>query len=178
MNLLNSATRTAAAESVPSASSPNPSPPPFPTALSSLSAKSLFFLQLSHVAVAVQEMETARRGGCVASQSSWSFYISSLSLSLSLSVPLFFPHCPSRIAVCPLSLSSSLSPSLFSIPRSRCGASLETRATSEPARVSSFLSRARPFQSARSRRNGRRDEEEGGSEGEAGREDRVSFVTR
>lgn len=56
-------------------------------------------------------------------------------------LPAFFPHCPSYRwrALCFFPLVS------LSLPRSRRGASLETRTTSEPARVSSFLSLGPPF---------------------------------
>lgn len=163
MNLLNSGTRAA--------ERPICFPPPFPHhPLSSLSAKSFFYGSLTSRSRYRKWKRRLRRVIVI-------MVILHICRSLILSFTVRPPFFPSLFLVSQLalSLSSFLSLSLFSVPRSRCGASLETRATSKPARVSSFLSRASPFQSARSRRNGHRDEEEGK---DAGREDRVSFVTR
>jgi len=150
MNLLNSATRLPSHHG--SVSSRNPFHIPAP-----------FFLRLSRRG-RVQEMETATASRCAAPRHSHRGH----SMYLSRCPPPFSPHCLSYRCEPSLFLSSfSLSFSLsLLIPRSRRSASLETRTTSEPARVSSFLSWVRPFQSARSRRNGRR------------RGDRISFVTR
>jgi len=151
MNLLNSATRLPSHHG--SISSRNPFHIPAP-----------FFLRLSRRG-RVQEMETATASRCAAPRHSHRGH----SMYLSRCPPPFFPSLSlvslRALSVSFLFLSLFLSLSLL-IPRSRRSASLETRTTSEPARVSSFLSWVRPFQSARSRRNGRR------------RGDRISFVTR
>lgn len=141
MNSLNSGTPLAAVH-------PAPSPSPLTPALaaSTLTALSLsFFLWLSHRG-RVQEMETAAASRHSHRGQSVSFSLpASLSHFLSLFPILSLCLClfPSLSLATQRILSSSHFHSLSpSVSRSRRGVSLETRATSEPARVSSFLFRA------------------------------------